>query len=65
MKLRTVLVLLVLLCAWLFWLALRPTTTPATASHGHGATIAQASRCPLPPRGERGAAPLQLAKNSA
>jgi len=57
MKLRTVLVLLGLLCACLFWLALRPTTTPVTATHG--TTIAQASRCPLPPHVQRGASPLQ------
>lgn len=58
MKLRTALVLLGLLCAVLFWLAIRPTTPPATGNPGQAA-IAQASRCPLPPRVERGAAPLQ------
>lgn len=56
MKLRTVLVALGLLCAVLFWLAMQPTTPPGT---GHGTSIAQASRCPLPPRVEAGALPRQ------
>ena len=60
MNLRNALVLLGLLCALLFWLALHPTPEPASASPGQ-TTIAQASRCPLPPRIERGGAPLQTA----
>ena len=60
MNLRSALVLLGLLCALLFWLALHPTPEPASASPGQ-TTIAQASRCPLPPRIERGGAPLQTA----
>ena len=59
MKLRTVLVALGLLCTWLFWLVLRPAPPAATAFPGHGSTRAQASRCPLPPRVEPGAVPLQ------
>jgi hypothetical protein len=58
MKLRTALVLLVLPGAWLAWQALRPLEAPAPARHGHRATITS-SRCPLPPRTGRGAAPLQ------
>lgn len=60
MKLRTALVLLSLSCLLLLWAALRPTPSPAPAGSGRSA-IAQASRCPLPPRGERGALPLQTA----
>ena len=60
MNLRNALVLLGLLCALLFWLALHPTPEHASASPGQ-TTIAQASRCPLPPRIERGGAPLQTA----
>lgn len=58
MKLRTVLVALGLLCAVLFWLAMQPTTPPSTST-GHDTSIAQASRCPLPPRVEAGALPRQ------
>ncbi|QDA56749.1 hypothetical protein [Thermomonas aquatica] len=61
MSLRTALALLLLTCAALAWLAFRPTSIPATAAIGHGTTLAQASRCPLPPRVERGATPLQSA----
>ena len=42
MNLRNALVLLGLLCALLFWLALHPTPEPASASPGQ-TTIAQAS----------------------
>ena len=59
MSLRTALVLLGLLCALLLWLAMRPLPAPAGAAIGHATTTAQASRCPLPPRVERGATPLQ------
>ena len=60
MKLRTVLVLLGLLCVLLFWLAMRPTPPSATASDsGQRTTRAQASRCPMPPHAEPGALPLQ------
>ena len=44
MNLRNALVLLGLLCALLFWLALHPTPEPASANPGQ-TTIAQASRC--------------------
>lgn len=59
MKLRTALALLSLLCAVLLWLAMRPTPAPATAPADSGTVVAQASRCPPPPRTERGALPLQ------
>ncbi|RZA21253.1 MAG: hypothetical protein EOP93_03585 [Lysobacteraceae bacterium] len=61
MNLRSLPVVLGLLCALLFWLAIRPATTPATATASRGTTVAQASRCPLPPATARGATPLQSA----
>ncbi len=59
MSFRTALVLLGLLCAVVWWLATRPTGTPANETVPGTATSVSASRCPMPPRVQRGAMPLQ------
>ena len=51
---------LTLLCMLVWWQATQPTRAPSPASAGAG-TVAHASRCPLPPRLERGSLPLQTA----
>lgn len=59
MHFRTVLVLLGLLCALVWWRATRAPDAPAPMPAG-GTTIAAAgSRCPMPPRVARDAVPLQ------
>lgn len=49
---------LTVLCLLVWWQATRPDHAPGSSHAGNG-TVAQASKCPLPPRLERGAAPLQ------
>ena len=58
MNMRTALVLLTLLCAAVWWMATRPlgSAAPSTAGNTVSSTT---SRCPMPPRIERGAVPLQ------
>ena len=59
MSFRTALVLLGLLCALVWWQATRPLDTPATPTASGITHSVASSRCPLPPRIARGAAPLQ------
>lgn len=49
---------LTLTCMWVWWQATLPTPTESTPASG-STSVAQASRCPAPPRLERGAGPLQ------
>ena len=49
---------LTLTCMLVWWQATKPTHAPSSAGAGNGA-LAQASKCPLPPRLKRGAVPLQ------
>lgn len=58
---RTSLAVLALACVLVWWQATRPATPLATAAASGLAGVAATSRCPLPPRIERGAAPLQTA----
>ena len=59
MSVRTALALLGLLCALVWWQATRAPTAPATTPARGIAATAAGSRCPMPPRTARGAAPLQ------
>ena len=58
MNMRTALVLLTLLCAAVWWMATRPLGSAAPSTAGNTVSSAS-SRCPMPPRIERGAVPLQ------
>ena len=58
MSMRTALVLLTLLCAGVWWMATRPLDSAAPSPTGNTVSSAS-SRCPMPPRIERGAVPLQ------
>ena len=58
---RTSLVVLTLLCVLVWWQATRPTTPTGSSPAGGLAAVAATSRCPLPPRIQRGAEPLQTA----
>lgn len=61
MGFRTALVLLGLLCALVWWQAMRPDDTPAPPSGPSNASAQRvASACPLPPRVARGDPPLQV-----
>lgn len=59
MSFRTALVLLALLCALVWWQAMRPLAVPASTPGSGSTTHAVAGRCPMPPRVERGGTPLQ------
>lgn len=58
---RTSLAVLTLVCVLVWWQATRPADAPANSPARGMSSIAATSRCPLPPRLERGAAPLQSA----
>lgn len=58
MSMRTALVLLTLLCAAVWWMATRPLDS-AAPSPAVNTVSSATSRCPMPPRIERGAVPLQ------
>jgi hypothetical protein len=58
---RASLAVLTVACALVWWLATRPVDPPATTAANGAAGVAAASRCPLPPRIERGGDPLQTA----
>ena len=61
MGFRTALVLLALLCALVWWQAMRPGDTPSpTSPSSTSSTSIAASACPPPPRVARDASPLQV-----
>jgi hypothetical protein len=59
MSLRAALVLLAVVCALVWWQATRPPDGSVGVAAATGAAHAPASRCPMPPRLQRGAPPLQ------
>ncbi len=58
---RTSLAVLTLVCVLVWWQATRPANSPSTSQAGRLAGVAATSRCPLPPRLQRGDPPLQSA----
>ena len=60
MSVRAALVLLGLLCAVVWWQAMRPAVRPPAGAATAAGIRATASRCPMPPRVARGAQPLQV-----
>lgn len=56
---RLSIAVLTLVCALVWWQATRPVAPPAAGTTNGVASVAATSRCPLPPRLQRGGEPLQ------